>query len=409
MTTAVSTLPNGLTILTERMPHVRSASACFLLPAGYAYETPEQLGLAGVLAEMITRGAGEKNSRELAAALDRLGVDHSEAAGSLSITLNASCLARSVEQLLPLYADIILRPQLLEADLAPARDLALQDLQGLEDSPADLCLLALKKCYYPEPYNRNQLGTEATLNALALADVRQFQAQRFLPGSAIIALAGQVEHEAVVGQLGELFRDWTGTASAQPALAAHQPRGSHVTKDSSQTQIALAYPTAPFNSEEFYAARAAIAVLSGGMSSRLFTEVREKRGLCYSVSASYDQVQKQASVVCYAGTEASRAQQTLDVMQDVLRGVQGTVTEEEMACVKAGLKTSLIMQQESTAARASSLTSDWFHLQRVRPFEEIQSAIDRLTPASIHALLEKYPAKNFTVVTLGREALSAGQ
>jgi predicted Zn-dependent peptidase len=400
------TYPNGLTLLAERMDHVRSATMYFMVPGGYVNEPAERLGLAGVLAEMLSRGAGERDSKQLSLALDNLGADRNEGAGALNLTLSAGTLARNLPAVLELYADILRRPWLPDDELEPAVELALQDLQGLDDSPSDLCLLELKRRYYPPPFNRNQYGTAETLGAITPADVKRFHAERFRPGGAILSVAGNIDFAALKDQVGTLFADWTGTAATPQVGSAHRPESGHLTKETNQTQIAVAYPTAAFGSPDFYLARGAIAVLSGGMSSRLFTEVREKRGLCYSVSASYDQVKGMASVVCYAGSRVEKAQETLDVTIGELKRLKDGIADEEVDRVRAGLKTSLIMQQESTSARAGSMASDWFYLGRVRAIDEIQTAIDGLTPPSLLAHLDRYPAKDFTVVTLGPKPLN---
>jgi predicted Zn-dependent peptidase len=148
-----------------------------------------------------------------------------------------------------------------------------------------------------------------------------------------------------------------------------------------------------------------VQVLSGGMGARLFTEVREKRGLCYSVYASYQTFKDRACVLCYAGTTNERAQETLDVTMNELRRLQEGITPDEVERVQAGLKSSVIMQEESTSARAGVLASDWYYLGRVRPIEEIQAAIDGLTADTIVRHVRDYPARNCTVVTLGPTAL----
>ncbi len=141
------------------------------------------------------------------------------------------------------------------------------------------------------------------------------------------------------------------------------------------------------------------------MSARLFTEVREKRGLCYAVWASHQTFKDRASVICYAGTTNERAQETLDVTLHELQRLQEGVTTEEVERVQAGLKSTLIMREESTSARAGAMASDWYYLGRVRPIEEIQAAIDSLTPRRIVAHVKKLPPRDFTIVTLGPRAL----
>ena len=393
--------PNGLTLLFERMDHVRSATLYFMAPAGFTYEPNDRLGLAGILAEMLTRGAGDRDSKALSIALDNLGVDRGESCGAFNVTLSAGTLARNIPAALGLYSDIIRRPWLPDDELEAAQELSLQDLQGLDDSPSEICLLELKNRFFPPPYNRNQYGTRAGIEAITPGGVRDFYAARFRPNGSILSVAGNCDWEELKALIGAAFGDWTGTPDAGATPGPHVPTSHHIQKDTQQIQIALAFPSAPFGTPDFYPARGAISVLSGGMSARLFTEVREKRGLCYSVSASYDTVKDRAAVVCYAGTGADRAQQTLDVMIGELKRLKDGIELEEVDRVRAGLKTSLIMQQESTSSRASSMATDWFYLKRVRRIDEVQTAIDALTPAGILGYLERFPAQDFTVVTLG--------
>jgi predicted Zn-dependent peptidase len=141
------------------------------------------------------------------------------------------------------------------------------------------------------------------------------------------------------------------------------------------------------------------------MSARLFTEVREKRGLCYAVWASYQTFKDRASILCYAGTTNERAQETLDVTIHELVRLKDGIEEDEIERVQAGLKSSLIMQEESTSARAGTLASDWYYLGRVRTFDEIQSAIDGLTPRKIVNHLRRHDPRQFTIVTLGPKPL----
>ena len=145
------------------------------------------------------------------------------------------------------------------------------------------------------------------------------------------------------------------------------------------------------------------------MSARLFTEVREKRGLCYSVYASYHTLRDRGGVFCYAGTTAERAQETLDVTLGELTRLAEGVETQELDRLKARIKSALIMQQESSSARSSSLARDWYHLGRARTLDEVGRRIDELTCASINAYLAEHPPRDFTIVTLGRSALEVPQ
>ena len=184
------------------------------------------------------------------------------------------------------------------------------------------------------------------------------------------------------------------------------PNRDHIVKETQQIQIALAYPTVTITHPDYYLARAATAILGGYSSARLFTEVREKRGLCYTVYAGYESHRDRAAVVGYAGTSTDRAQETLDVTLDEIDRIRdGGVELEELETMRAGLKSSLIMQQESSMSRSGSLASDWYHLGRVRSLDEISAALDDLTPEAVSAFAARQSTSEMTIVTLGPSAL----
>jgi predicted Zn-dependent peptidase len=399
------TFANGLTLLAERMEHVRSAALNFLVPAGCVYDPPGHLGIASVLSDLITRGAGERDSRALTLALDNLGLDRDESVGSLHTRFWAATLARNLPAALALYADILRRPHLPAEEVPAVQALALQDLSGLEDEPRQKLLIELRRRHYPMPLGQDRRGTREGIESLTAPLIRRHYQRYFQPRGTILSVAGNIDWEPLRDQVGELFGDWP--AGEPPVLKLKKPAAprAHIAKETTQTQIGIAYPSVPFGDPDYYAAQGAVNVLSGGMSSRLFTEVREKRGLCYAVWASYQTFKDRASVLCYAGTTNERAQETLDVTLGELRRLQEGIEAEEVERVRAGLKSSLIMQEESTSARAGSLASDWYYLARVRSFDEIQSAINSLTPESIVAHLRHYPPRDFTIVTLGPKPL----
>ncbi len=400
------TLPNGLVLLAERMDHVRSAAINFLVPAGSAFDPPGKLGVASVLAEMITRGAGDRDSRELALALDNLGVDRDESVGAVNMRFWGSTLARNVPAALDIYADILLRPHLPEDELEPVQALALQDIQSLEDAPQTKVMVELRRRYYPPPLNKDRRGTAEDIDALTIDAVKAQFRKYVRPNGAILSVAGNIEWEPLKAQVERMFAHWEPGAAADLTPEPHTATSGHIHKDTQQTQIALAFPSVPVTDPDYYNARAASAVLSGGMSSRLFTEVREKRGLCYSVYAFHETFKTQGTMLAYAGTRSERAQETLDVTLAELKRLKDGIEDDEIDRVKAGLKSSLIMQEESTGARAGAIATDWYYLNRVRSFDEIQAIIDGLTPAKILGYLERFPVRDVTLVTLGPAPLT---
>lgn len=163
----------------------------------------------------------------------------------------------------------------------------------------------------------------------------------------------------------------------------------------------------PYRDPDYFQASGAVGVLSGGMSSRLFSEVREKRGLCYSVYASYHTLKDRAAVLCYAGTSADRAQESLDVTLGELTRLAEGIRPEELERLKARVKSNLIMQQESSSARSSAIARDWYHLGRVRTLDEVSSLVDGLSCQSINDYLAAHPPGDFTIITVGPQALEA--
>ncbi|MCS6863808.1 MAG: pitrilysin family protein [Gemmataceae bacterium] len=399
-------LPNGLVLLAERMEHVRSAAINFLLPAGAAYESAGQFGVASLLAELITRGAGSRNSRELTQALDNLGLDRDESVGTVNMRFWGSTLARNVPAALELYADILLRPHLPEEELAAVQSLSLQELQALEDSPQKKVMVELRRRYYPPPLNQDRYGQAEDIETCTIETVRQFYRQQFRPNGTILSVAGNVEWEPLKAHVETLFGPWEPQSNGDLVPKPHSPHSDHIPKETQQTQIALALASVPLTDDDYYNARAATAVLSGGMSSRLFTEVREKRGLCYSVYATHESFKTIGTLLVYAGTRSERAQETLDVTLHELRRLREGIENDELDRVKAGLKSALILQEESTSARAGAIASDWYYLGRVRSLDELQAKINELNAPAILRYLDRCPVRDVTLVTLGPAPLT---
>ncbi len=387
------------------MPHVRSAALNFLVPAGCAHDPPRHPGAASVLADMITRGAGARDSRELSLALDNLGVDRHESVGTMHMRFWGATLARNLPQALEVYADILRRPHLPDDELDAVKALALQDILSLEDEPRQKTLIELRKRHFPPPLSNDHRGTEKGIETLEIGTVRDYFRRHFRARGTILSVAGNVEWKPLLDQVGRLFGDWPAGEEAPLQVGAPPERRAHLSKDTAQTQIAVAYPSVPFGHPEYYAALGAVNVLSGGMSARLFTEVREKRGLCYAVWATYSTFKDRGSVIGYAGTTTERAQETFDVTLAELRRLADGVEAEEVERLKAGLKSSLVMQEESTGSRAGTLASDWYYLGRIRTFDEILSAVNALTPEAIVEHVRRYPPRDLSIVTLGRQPL----
>lgn len=407
---AFRTLSCGAALATESMTGTKSVSISCLLPIGSATDPADRSGLATVLSEMILRGAGDRDSRALADALDTTGVNRSSGAGAQTLRLGATFVGVDFDEAMGLLTDIIRRPRLDAADLEPVRDLALQDLRSLLDEPRDRAMRAARLRHLTPPLNRPSEGDEPGLQAITHDDVRGHWAERARPGSACIGIAGAIDAGRAAAKLNDLLDGWKGEAGPIE-LRGSAPRGyAHEPDESNQVQIIALMDAPPEPSDDSALERLACAVLSGGMSGRLFTEVREKRGLCYAVSASYTSDRDFGVLTAYVGTTPERAQQSLEVLLAELERINtpaGAVTSDELARAREGLLSRLVFSGESTGARAGALAADLRRLGRPRTLEELADRIRRVTLDELNAYLARRQPGRLTIQTLGPTELTA--
>jgi predicted Zn-dependent peptidase len=398
-------MANGMTVVAEKMRGVRSAAFTLLVPSGSAVDPPARGGLSTLLVDLAFRGAGRRNNRQVTTELDNLGLQRGEGVETIHTSFFASTLATNLLPALAVYADVIQQPHLPPEEVDAVRALALQELQALEDEPRQKIFVELRSRHYPYPFGRPTLGLRDVLESATHLELVRHHQLTYRAGGAILGVAGDIDWPQLRDGVERLFGDWNSGESTLPATGSRGTRIDHIEQDSTQTQIGIAFDTVSYRDPEYFNAQGAVTVLSGGSSSRLFTEVREKRGLCYAVYASYHSLYDVGSVVCYAGTTNERAQETLDVTLAEICGLSRGIGADEVARAQAGLKASLIMQGESTSARSSAVAADWYHLGRVRRLGEMQAAIDGLSPRSIMEHLERHSPRDFTIVTLGPKPL----
>ena len=399
-------LPNDVTLLVERMTHVQSAAFCILTPAGSLYEEPGKNGTAAALCDLMVRGAGEKSSRELSAALDSLGVQRNESVSWNSISFSGAALAAKIPDSLQIYADVLLRPALPESHFPAVMSGIEQSLLAAEDEPQRNVLIELRKRCYDSPWGRPVDGSLRELPLITREDLCQHHRRYVRPNETLIGVAGNVDPEQIRDCVEKYFGEWTPQPEPIIKRVLRDGRSDHIFHDSAQTHIGIAYDAVPYRDPDYYTAWAAVGILSGGSSSRLFTEVREKRGLCYSVYATLNTLLTEGRVLAYAGTTTERAQETLDVTVAEMKRLGEGIDEAELRRCKARAKSALIMQQESTGARAGAIARDWFHLGRTVTLAEIHERIDALRVDQIMDYIARHPAENFTVLTIGAEPLT---
>lgn len=399
------TFDNGLTLVVQEMDWLPSVSFDLLLPFGSTTDPEGARGSATVLAEWLYRGAGTRDSRTLSDDLDALGVRRGGGAGGESTMLAGSLLADALPEALALYADIVRRPRMEDAEFELARTVALQELASLDDSPAQRLFIALSKGYFGSPHGRSSYGEETDLKALTAEGVRQDAAHRLAPRGAILSVAGGVRWDDVKTLVERLFGDWQGEGVPLPDVEVAPAHTDHIEAKTSQTQIGVAFEALPPNHPDWYKNALAVAVLSKGMGSRLFSEVREKRGLVYSVMATGRAVRGYGYTLAYAGTTPERAEETLRVLIGELERLRDGVSAEELERARTGLLSSLVMEGESSGGVASNLARNTFLFGAPRPLEAVKAELTAVSLESLNTYLASRPQPRFTVLTLGPRAL----
>jgi predicted Zn-dependent peptidase len=395
------TLRNGMVLLGEPMEAVGSVAFGFMLPAGASMLPEGCCGAGNVIADWTFRGAGDKDNRSLGDALDGLGLHRSSSVSSSHITIGAALEAGNLAEALKLYADIILAARLDEEQFELARELAIDGVLALDDDPRQKVMLKLREQFYPSPLGRSTAGDIDELKALTGEKTREIIKNNFNLSQTIFAVAGKYDFEVIAAQMENLFEKDRQKLLEPIAFGSKASKYTHLNNEGAQVHIGLMTETVKLTDEDYYDARVAISVLSGGMSARLFTEVREKRGLCYAIGARYHCLKEAAGIMCYAGTTPDKAQETLDVIMAEFNRLCEGVSEEEIKRAKVGLKSSLILQSESSSSRAGGIGSDYHILGRVRSLDEIKSKIEQTSVDSVLGCLRSNKFKDFTVVTIG--------
>ena len=406
-TISTHTCTNGLLIITEAMSGVQSAAIRWLTPAGAVFEDIHNLGTSSVCAEMLMRGAGALDSKAQADEFDHVGALRDISNSIRYMQLSTSMIGNHIDQSIPLLVDMIRNPMMSNDSFEPAVELAAQAIESLADDPQQRTALAARLRHLPSPYNRDTLGTVEGVRSLTHDALKAWWDSHAKPMGSVVSIAGHFDRERVIAQIESLTSDWVGSID-QPKASGEPARGyAHIDDDSSQVQILVVHDAPHEGHADSMLEKLAIAVLSGGMSGRLFTEVREKRGLCYSVSASMRADKDRGVVSNYVGTTPERAQESLDVLySEILRIGEGNVTDEELIRTKTGLKSRLIFSGESTGARASAIAADWLNLGRTRSLDEIIDQVNAVSLDELNAYLKRRKIGTPTIQTLGPDALN---
>ena len=386
MSVEVTRLPSGLSVVTDRMPHLESASLGVWAGAGSRNEAPDEHGISHLLEHMAFKGTKRRTARQIAEEIEAVGGDLNASTSAESTGFYARVLKADVPLALDVLSDILSEPTFDAEELRREQNVIVQEIGAVEDTPDDLVFERLHETAFPkQPLGRSILGTPETVRSFNSARIRAYLSRNYRAPDMLVAAAGAVEHERIVSEAEKRFASFIGPAAPAPE-PAHFGGGTRVeTRDLEQVHIALALQGVPVRDEQLYSLQVFTSVLGGGMSSRLFQEVRENRGLCYAIHAFHMPYSDTGMFALYAGTDEADAPELMRVAIDQIAIATETLNEAEVARAKAQMKAGLLMALESSEARLGQIARQMLAYGRPIPLDEIVAKVDAVTVASARA------------------------
>jgi predicted Zn-dependent peptidase len=401
-------LANGLTVLSEYMPGVRSVAFGTWVRAASIHEPRERMGVSHLLEHMVFKGTARRSAKEIALSLEALGGSLDAFTAREHTSYQARVLDEHLEQAADVVGDLVFRPLLRGEDLHLERRVVLEEISMVEDTPDDLVFeLHNEALWGPHPYGYSILGTRETVSSLGVQELRELHGRAYHPPQLVVAAAGNVRHEALLEILERT--GWTrvergeGTPLAAPTPAPLEPRVQHVPREGAQTHIVVGSTTVAHADPRRYALILVSTVLGGGMSSRLFQRVREELGLAYSVFTFQNFHIDTGVHGVYVGTAPETAAQAMTTIRDELDRVAGEgLTGAELDAGKSQLKGQVTLSLESPSSRMYRAAGVELYAEPFRSLDEILAAIDRITPEEALAACREFfaPARH-TVLSLG--------
>jgi predicted Zn-dependent peptidase len=375
-----TTLDNGMTVITDDMPHLESASLGIWVKAGSRSETAAEHGISHVLEHMAFKGTRSRSSLAIAEAIENVGGDLN-AATSVEHT---GYFARVLKEDVPLAGDIladILQNSLFEqAELDREQQVIVQEIGAARDNPDDHVFDLFQEAAFPDqPIGRTILGTVDSVKSFSPATIRDYMERNYVGDHMVVCAAGNVEHEALVDIAANAFHDLKPHGAPAPERAEYVGGEQRLLSDHEQAHIVLGFEGRAYNSDGFYAAQILASILGGGMSSRLFQEVREKRGLCYSVYAFHWAFADSGVFGVAASTGEEQVTDLIPVVLDELLKATETITEDEVLRVRNQIRAGLLMSLESPSSRAGQLARQQILWGRPIPLQETVDRINRIT------------------------------
>jgi predicted Zn-dependent peptidase len=401
MSVEVTRLPSGLTIVTDSMPHLQTSTLGCWIGSGSRDEQPHEHGISHLLEHMAFKGTQRRTARQIAEEIEAVGGDINAATSVETTAYYARVLKDNVPLALDVISDILANPIFDPEELRREQNVIVQEIGATEDAPDDLVFDYLQTTAFPDQsVGRSILGTRDSVCSFRDQHLRGYLMRNYRAPDMVVVATGAVQHAAVVAEVEHHFAKFDGPAAPVPQPARFGGGAKLDARDLEQVHIALALEGLSQRHPDFYSLQIFASVLGGGMSSRLFQEVRETRGLCYAIQAFHAPYSDIGMFGIYAGTDADDVEELMRVVADETAAAAAGLNETEVNRAKAQMKTGLLMALESSGARAQQLANQMLTHGRPIPLAEIVGKIEAVT-------VESARAAGLALIRRGRPAVAA--
>src|SRR3984957_17152052 len=397
------TLPNGLTIITEQMSHIRSASIGIWLETGSRDETPQANGISHFIEHMVFKGTKHRTAEEIARQVDSIGGNMDAFTSKECICFNVKVLDENVPVALEILTDLVLHPTFTAEDIVRERGVILEEIKMDEDNPDYLVHEIFTQNFWKDhPLGKPILGTKETVKRFERELILDAYQHRFAPGNIIISAAGHLDHdkfvELVINHFQHMKPMSNGFHSTQPKIVSRIVLRNK--KALEQVQLCLGVPCHPIAHEKRHAGYILNTLLGGGMSSRLFQNISERQGLAYSIYSDLNPYRDTGCMAVYAGTSLASAAKVVESVITEFRKLKNeAVSEEELRRAKAQLKGSLMLSLESSTARMSNLARQEMYFEHYYDLDELIAKIEAVTSEDLAKLANEFFQTDSIAVT----------